>query len=73
MEILTDDEKYAMELLSKLSGAMRRIIGDAHPVGKSDWAEAVADIHHLQRMVMSQAAGRAYPERYRLLGGGPKD
>ncbi len=71
-ELMTDDEQYAMELMSKFAGVMRRIIGDAYPVAQSDWSEAAGHIHNLQRMVMSQAAARAYPDRFRLLGGGPK-
>ena len=73
-ELLTDDEKLALELLSKASGVIRRVIGNANPaIAGADWAEAAADIHHLQHTIMAQAAARAYPDRFRLLGGGPKE
>ena len=35
----------------------------------NDWVEFVDKAHQLQSMVMSQAAARAYPDRFRLLKG----
>lgn len=67
-ELLTDDEKRALELTGELANLFSRIIG-SEPSGVGDTNEMVGHIHVLQRMLMSQAAARAYPEEYRLLGG----
>lgn len=66
-DLLTADELHALALTSALAGAMHEIIGDG-PAAHGDLAEAVAAIHVLQRMIGAQAAARAYPQRYRLLG-----
>ena len=34
----------------------------------ADWMEILPHLHALQQAVMSQAAGRVHPDRYRLLG-----
>ncbi len=72
-ELLTEDEKRALtltgELVNLISG---RIIGDA-PSRAGDVNEVVGHIHALQRMLMAQAAARAYPSEYRLLGGAVKE
>lgn len=66
-EHLTADEHEAVYLLGQAAGVIRRIIGDG-PTAAHDWVEAAGRIHDLQHMVMSQAAARAYPDMYRLLG-----
>ena len=43
------------------------VIGDGRSRA-GDVNEFVDAIHDIQRMIMSQAAARAYPDRYRLLG-----
>ena len=40
------------------------------PARDGDLAEVAFHVHGLQRMILAQAAARAYPERYRLRGGG---
>ena len=64
---LTADEHRALALSADLAKAVRRIIGDG-PAAAGDWAEAAAAVHVVQRMIAGQAAARAYPARYRLLG-----
>lgn len=44
-------------------------IVDSGPTRDADLAEAVHHIHALQKMIMGQAAARAYPSTFRLLGG----
>ena len=44
------------------------VIGNG-PSREGDLSEMCAMIHGLQRAVLKQAAARAYPDRYRLLGG----
>jgi hypothetical protein len=67
MDLLTHRERKCLSLLSEVSGLMREITyHDDYP---HDWEEAAAALHVLQRMVMGQAAVRAYPGEYRPLGG----
>lgn len=69
--LLTPTEFEAMDLLGKAANAVRRVIGDGDQA-EHDWSEAADKIHQLQTTVMAQAASRAYPEKYRPLGGWPK-
>lgn len=66
--LLTDLELEAMTLTGTLANLLRRIIGDG-PTAEHDWAETAADVHRLQQRIMSQAAARAYPDKFRLMGG----
>jgi len=68
MSALTRDELSAMSLTAELANALGRIVGDGR-TRTADLTEAVHHIHALQHMIMSQAAARAYPDRFRLLGG----
>lgn len=68
VDLLTDTEHRAMDLTVELVQVMvTEVIGqDASRDG--DVAELVGHVHAIQHMIMSQAAARAYPDRYRLLG-----
>lgn len=66
--LLTEDERTALRLSGELANACHRIIGDG-PTAEHDWAEMASHIHVIQHAVMAQAAARAYPDEYRLLGG----
>jgi hypothetical protein len=66
-EYLTKDEIKAINLAGELAGLLLRIIGDGM-TRTSDTTEAIEHIHVLQRMVMANAAARAYPGMFRLLG-----
>lgn len=69
--LLTDSEQAALDLAAQLWNTLSgEIIGDG-PSGHGDRVEIVAHIHAIQHAVMAQAAARAYPERFRLLGGWP--
>lgn len=65
--LLTQDEHDALTVSGELAGLIRRVIGDG-PQAHNDWSEAAVLIHGLQHMVMAQAAARAFPNDYRLLG-----
>jgi hypothetical protein len=65
---LTDAEHAAMDLLAETARAMGAVIGDGGHQAANDMREVVLHIHALQNMILSQAAARAYPDRYRLLG-----
>lgn len=68
MNLLTEEELEALRLSGKLAERMRRIIGDG-PTASHDWSEIAQCIHALQHAIMAQAAARAYPNEFRLLGG----
>lgn len=65
--LLTADEHQVVEDLGAVAGQIRSLCGDG-PVATGDWKELAAAIHVLQFRVLAQAAARAYPDRYRLLG-----
>ena len=75
-ELLTDDEHRAMQLLAEVRRLLGRIIAEGADSAtgtdsrSGDSREVAWHIHGLQNMVLSQAAARAYPHRYRLLGEG---
>jgi hypothetical protein len=66
--LLSDAEHTAMDMTGRLARAMKAIIGEEDEIMLADLAEAITHIHALQQMIMSQAAARAYPDRYRLMG-----
>jgi predicted sugar kinase len=69
-ELLTSYEKLALEVSGHLANLiLNKII--PHPVAmgtENDLYEVLAHIHGIQRYIMSNAAARAYPEMYRVLG-----
>jgi hypothetical protein len=69
-DALTELELKALKQSGELAQLIRQIIGDG-PNSSHDWAEAAAHIHAIQNMVMSQAAARSYPDKFRLLGNKP--
>jgi uncharacterized phage protein gp47/JayE len=68
-ELLTDHEHEAMRLSGELFNLVAHsVIGMNEQARPNDVRELCLHIHGIQRMIMSQAAARAYPEEYRLLG-----
>lgn len=65
--LLTFTEHRAVECLADLWGLLGNIVG-AGRNQRDDLAELVAPVHALQNAILAQAAARAYPNRYRLLG-----
>ena len=68
-ELLTELEHSTIDLLGMVYANIVRISGKSEKVRKFDLAEVALHVHNLQHMVMAQAASRAYPDRYRLIGG----
>ncbi|KLL11570.1 MULTISPECIES: hypothetical protein [Protofrankia] len=68
-ELLTAQEKRVVELLAEVAGLLGEIVGPDEPARSGDVAELVHHVHAIQNTVLSQAAARAYPTVYRLLGG----
>lgn len=66
--VLTDAERRALAVTAEVTNLMNEVIGDG-PARDADLAEVVIHVHGIQHMIMAQAAARAYPEDYRLLGG----
>lgn len=63
VKLLTKDELKLAKLLGKVANKFTLVFGSGH-----DLDEAVDKVHQLQAAVLSQAAARAYPKRFRLLG-----
>jgi hypothetical protein len=70
-DLMTPAEHRAMELTAELYNLICNEIIGRGPSRAGDVDELVADIHRLQHRILRQAAARAYPDRYRLLGGPP--
>lgn len=69
MELLTADEREAVERAGLLyTFIAERIVADGS-TRDDDLAELRAVIHVVQRTVMAQAAARHSPHEFRLLGG----
>lgn len=67
--LLTDDEHEFVRLAGQLCAFFKTKIVLDGPNREGDIREVEAAIHTLQARVMSNAAARAFPDRYRLLGG----
>lgn len=66
-ELLTPDEHLALTQAAELVDTLSRVIGNGL-TRTDDIYELMFPIHAIQHAVMSQAAARAYPGLYRLLG-----
>jgi hypothetical protein len=64
-DLLTAAEREVLAVLGDVARQLRAVAGGP---GSADWLEAVPHLHALEQMVMGQAAARAYPQLYRLLG-----
>lgn len=68
-ELLTEAEHEVVELLGKAWNAfIQGVVREDGPTAEHDRAEFLTHIHDAQHAIMAQAAGRAYPNRYRLIG-----
>lgn len=65
--LLSDLEIQALRMSGELANLLARIIGDGS-TREGDWREAVSKIHDIQHMIAAQAAARAFPNEFRLLG-----
>lgn len=66
--LLTSDEHKAVHDAGQLWNLLCRIVGQG-PTRDGDCGELIAHVHGIQQAVLKQAAARAYPDLYRLLGG----
>lgn len=67
-ELLTEAEHRAVALAAELWNLLCMDVVGRGRSRSGDLSELCAHIHAIQQAVLSQAAARAYPERYRLLG-----
>jgi hypothetical protein len=65
---LTGPEREAVATAGRLYTHIRDNVCGHGPTRDDDLAELRASIHHIQRLVMAQAAARAYPKEFRLMG-----
>lgn len=66
--MLTSKEHRIIEILAELANDFSDIMGNHQGACEVDMREVGMHIHALQEKVMAQAASRAYPNLYRLLG-----
>jgi hypothetical protein len=68
MRMLSDDEREAVRMAGELYTHIQDKVCGNGPTRDDDLAELRASIHHVQRLVMAQAAARLYPGELRLMG-----
>jgi hypothetical protein len=66
-EFLTEEERDTVALAGELWNQLCRIVPGG-PTRAADLSELCVHIHAIQHAIMANAAARAYPGRYRLLG-----
>ena len=66
--MLTAAELRAMDITVELVGVMSQEVIGRGPTREGDLREFVHHVHCIQQAILSQAAGRAYPDRFRTLG-----
>lgn len=65
--LLTEDERLCVKKLGEAWNLLCRVVGN-EATRDPDLSELVVHVHALQNAVLAQAAGRAYPGEFRLLG-----
>jgi hypothetical protein len=65
--LLTDDEREIVTDLGRIYVRLSKVVGPGTTRG-ADLTELGHHIHVLQQAVMAQAAARAFPTEFRLLG-----
>lgn len=65
--LLSDDELAAIDTTAELASQLSDVV-DVGRTRDADLTELVHHLHAIQHAIMAQAAGRAYPDRFRLLG-----
>jgi hypothetical protein len=66
--MLTDAEREAVRLAGELYTHIAEKVCAHGLTREDDLAEVRASVHHVQHWVMAQAAARAYPGEFRLMG-----
>lgn len=66
--LLTEAEHRAMDLSADLWNLLCQIVGSDAQVRCPDLTELAVHVHAIQNAVLAQAAARAYPSKYRMMG-----
>jgi hypothetical protein len=67
--LMTPAEHRAIDMTADLYNLLcAEVVGHGRSRG-GDVAELAADIHRIQERIIAQAGARAFPDRYRVLGG----
>lgn len=66
---LTAAEMKALSLSAELFNVIARDVIGHGRTRAGDTSELAGHVHNIQHMIMSQAAARAYPSEFRVLGG----
>jgi hypothetical protein len=69
-DLLTEAEHTALAMTRDLANQVTLHVIASGREFRADHSEFTRHIHAIQHMIMAQAAARAYPEEYRLLGRG---
>lgn len=69
-QALTASEHEVMDLLAQAWNTFVQEVRGDPKASDEDQREFMYHIHGAQNMILANAAGRVYPERYRLRGGG---
>jgi len=64
---MTRGEHACMATTAQLWNELCNVVGDG-PTRSADLGELITHVHAIQNAIMSQAAARCYPGRYRLHG-----
>lgn len=64
---LTSDEIRAVTAAGELWNLLCKVVEDG-PTREADLRELIVHVHAIQQAVLSNAAGRVYPELFRRLG-----
>lgn len=67
-ELLTEPELRALDITVQLVNVVCQEVIGSGPTRDGDVREFVNHVHCIQQAILSQAAGRAYPDRFRTLG-----
>jgi hypothetical protein len=66
---LTDEEHDAVTAAGRVMTQVVDVCGDSAQTRDIDLTEIQSFVHGIQNAILAQAAARAYPDRYRLMGG----
>jgi hypothetical protein len=64
---LTQQEKVVIAMAGSIMSRVSDIVGDDRS-RSGDLREILGAVHLIQNTILAQAAGRLYPDQYRLLG-----
>lgn len=67
-DLLTEDERSALNQLASIANRLGRIVVDG-PSREGDLNEVAGHLHALQNAILAQVPARLWPRRFRVMGG----